>query len=97
MNIIGAMNFANAVSAKNTAVTLKECEQLRSFNAELLYALRLLMCWTMRDGSPCCCPAGKSEGDSDQPTKMPTFHASGCSDARAVIAKVEKDEKEGKL
>lgn len=54
---------------------------------ELLYALQLLMCWKMRDGSPYCCPAGENEGDFDQPKEMPTIHASGCSDACAALAK----------
>jgi hypothetical protein len=55
----------------------------------LLRALKLRMPWKMRDGSPCCCPAGEKEGGNNEPKKMPTVHASVCEDARAALAQVE--------
>lgn len=57
---------------------------------DLIYALKLQMHWTMRDGTPCSCPAGENEDDEfTRPKKMPTMHASGCSDARAALAKLK--------
>lgn len=52
---------------------------------ELLAALEMLMSWTMRDGTPCCCAAGKDE--DEQKGKMPTMHSTACEDSRAAIAK----------
>ncbi len=56
---------------------------------DLVRALKLQMSWTMRDGTPCNCPAGENEGDFDQPKKMPTVHASHCEDARAALTKLK--------
>lgn len=54
---------------------------------ELLAALKFQASWTMRDGSPCACPAGKNE---DEPRgKMPTIHSTSCEYLRAAIAKAD--------
>ena len=51
---------------------------------ELLEALRFQVSWIMRDGSPCCCPAGK---DEDEPKgKMPTQHSTACQMIRTALA-----------
>jgi len=54
---------------------------------DLLDALEALMCWKIRDGSPCCCPAGIDEDDPNGP--MPTVHSTVCQQARAAIAKAK--------
>ena len=54
---------------------------------DLLAALKDQVTWTMRDGTPCACPAGRHE---DEPTgKMPTIHSTSCETLRAAIAKAE--------
>jgi len=52
---------------------------------DLLKAIEGLMCWKMRDGSPCCCPAGRDEWEPKG--KMPTEHSTACMMAREAIAK----------
>lgn len=54
---------------------------------DLLGALQMQMSWKMRDGTPCCCPAGEHEDDMPRPKKMPTVHASNCVEARAALKK----------
>ena len=68
---------------------------------DLLRALRFQASWTMRDGTPCACPAGKNE---DEPKgKMPTvgkvLRERTRDDAAAVVerrleAKRKRDEAE---
>jgi hypothetical protein len=66
----------------------KEYASVLAAAPELLRALKLQMCWTMRDGSPCCCPAGENELDEHKRSKkMPTLHSSRCQDSRDAIAK----------
>ncbi len=57
---------------------------------DMLEALEGLMCWTMRDGTPCSCPAGKDEWEPKG--KMPTLHATSCEEARGAIAKAKEKE-----
>jgi hypothetical protein len=76
--------FAEAVSEEEAEANAR----LIAAAPDLLSALQMLMCWTMRDGSPCCCILGEREGDGDQPKKMPSMHASQCEYARAALAQV---------
>ena len=56
---------------------------------DLLAALKLQASWTMRDGTPCACPAGKNE---DEPAgKMPTQHSTACAYLRAAITKATEE------
>lgn len=81
------------VATKAQAQHIKELEealdgyatQEREGNVEPLEALKGLMCWTMRDGSPCCCPTGVDEPDGR--LKMGTVHSTACEEARTAIAK----------
>lgn len=53
----------------------------------LLAALKFSMNYQMRDGSPCCCPAGVNEYE---PTgKMALVHTTDCDMRRAAIAKAD--------
>ena len=65
----------------NAAFIVRAC----NCHEELVEALKGLMSWKMRDGSPCYCPAGK---DEDEPHgKMPTIHSTACLMARSALAK----------
>lgn len=63
---------------------LVECAK-HGATEDLLAALKHQMPWTMRDGSPCNCPAGRAE--EEQCGVMPEFHSSMCEEARVAIAK----------
>lgn len=53
----------------------------------LLKALRMQVNYTMRDGTPCACPAGRNE---DEPRgTMPQVHSTACEMLRAALAKVD--------
>lgn len=74
----------------SSALTLDFAKQaasaptLAADNARLRAALSGLMSWTMRDGTPCGCPAGREE--SEPRKRMPTTHSTACEDARAALA-----------
>jgi len=54
---------------------------------EMLAALKFHVSWIMRDGSPCCCPAGINE---DEPKgKMPAQHSTACQMIRDVLAAIK--------
>ena len=62
-------------------------ESIRAAAPDLLAALRFQASWTMRDGTPCACPAGRNECEPSG--RMPTVHATSCEMLRAAIAKAE--------
>ncbi|MDE2098467.1 MAG: hypothetical protein KGL39_14535 [Patescibacteria group bacterium] len=55
---------------------------------DLLKALKFQASWTMRDGTPCACPAGENE--SEPKRKMPILHSTACEMLRTAIAKAEE-------
>jgi len=89
----GAMRAANKIcSSINPHPAWEESACIideETHAGELLEALRFQVSWIMRDGSPCCCPAGKNE---DEPKgKMPTVHSTACEMLRAAIASATKE------
>ena len=64
----------------------KKTKNLEEQNSKLIIALSYQMSWKMRDGSPCCCPAGSTEGDYNETKKMPTHHSTACEMARKALS-----------
>ena len=64
--------------------------RLITASPDLLRALKFQASWTMRDGTPCACPAGSDE--CEPKGKMPTMHSTSCEMLRAAIAKAKGQE-----
>lgn len=58
---------------------------------QMLEALKVQASWTMRDGTPCACPAGKNE--EEPKGRMPIMHSTSCQMLRAAIAKTEGNDR----
>ena len=63
---------------------------VRACNAhdQMLEALKAQASWTMRDGTPCACPAGKNEYEPKG--RMPIMHSTSCEMLRTAVAKAEE-------